>query len=213
VLADIFLGKIKNWNDPAIMALNPDSAIPGAPIIVVHRSDGSGTTYCFVDYLSKVSEEWKKKVGKGTSVNWPTGLGGKGNEGVSGTVKQTPNSIGYVELIYAKQNNLGYASIKNKAGKFAEPSLENVSAAAASSTMPKDYRVSIVDASGENAYPISTFTWLLVYQNTGGQRGQILKDFLNWMAQDGQGLASTLGYAPLPETVASMVKQTIQTIK
>lgn len=213
VLADIYLGKIKSWDDPALTALNPGVALPSASIIVVHRSDGSGTTYCFTDYLSKVSGEWMKKVGKNTSVNWPVGLGGKGNEGVAGTVKQTPNSIGYVELIYAIQNKMSFMSIKNKAGKFVEPSVESVTAAAAGTTMPADYRVSITDASGDNAYPISTFTWLLVYQKTSGKKGEILKDFLNWMVDEGQTFAPALGYAPLPASVVAMERETIKTIK
>jgi phosphate transport system substrate-binding protein len=213
VLADIFLGKIKSWDDPAIGALNPGVKLPGSPIVVVHRSDGSGTTYCFTDYLSTISAEWKKKAGKGTSVNWPAGLGGKGNEGVAGTVKQTANSIGYVELIYAKQNNLGYMNMQNAAGNFIEPSLDSVTAAAAGSKMPADYRVSIVNAPGENAYPISTFTWLLVYEKTGGQKGESLKEFLNWMLSEGQSFAASLGYAPLPATVINMEKETIKTLR
>ena len=214
-LADIFLGNIKSWDDPALAALNPGVNLPGAPIIVVHRSDGSGTTFCFVDYLSKVSPEWNKKVGKGTAVNWPAGLGGKGNEGVSGTVKQTPNSIGYVELIYAKQNSIPFMAVKNKAGKFVDASVDTVTAAAsgAAQNMPKDFRVSITDAAGDNAYPISTFTWLLIYEKTGGQKGQILKDFLGWMVEDGQKIAPQLGYAPLPSAVAAMVRETIKNIK
>ncbi|MBI5630065.1 MAG: phosphate ABC transporter substrate-binding protein PstS [Elusimicrobia bacterium] len=215
VLADVFLGKIKRWNDPALAKLNPDLELPDAPIAVVRRADGSGTTYCFVDYLSKVSPEWKKKVGLGTSVNWPAGLGGKGNEGVAGLVKQTPNSIGYVELIYAKQNDLEYASMRNKAGKFVKADLPSVSAAAAGAakTMPKDYRVSITDAPGDGAYPISTFTWLLIYQNNSAGKGKLLKNFLRWMLKDGQGMAPNLGYAPLPDSVKKMVEGTIETIK
>jgi phosphate transport system substrate-binding protein len=213
VLADIFLGKIKNWDDAAIKALNPEAKLPGSPITVVHRADGSGTTYCFVDYLSKVSPEWKQKVGKGTSVNWPVGLGGKGNEGVSGLIKQTRNSIGYVELIYAKQNNIEYASVQNAAGKFIKADIDSVSAAAAGVEMPKDYRVSITNAAGDTAYPISTFTWLLIYQNNSGQIGAILRDFLGWMLDDGQKIAPNLGYAPLPDKVKIMVKSTISSIK
>lgn len=215
VLADIFLGKIKNWNDPAIAALNGGVSLPSSPIVVVHRSDGSGTTFCFVDYLSKVSEEWKKKVGKGTSVNWPVGLGGKGNEGVAGTVKQTPNSIGYVELIYAKQNNISSGLVQNQAGKFVEASIDSVTAAAAAAAkkMPRDFRVSITNAAGEDAYPISTFTWLLVYEKTGGRKGQIIKDFLTWMLDSGESFAADLGYAPLPDEVVSMVRETIKSIK
>jgi len=213
VLADIYLGKIKSWSDPAIKALNPDAKLPESPIMVVHRADGSGTSYCFTDYLSSVSAEWKSKVGKGTSVNWPVGLGGKGNEGVAGLVKQTRASIGYVELIYATQNDIAYGAVKNQAGKFLKASLEGVSAAAASAKMPKDYRVSIVNAPGDDAYPISTFTWLLIYQNNGGKKGQILKDFLGWALEDGEKQVSDLGYAPLPDNVKAMVKQTIETIR
>jgi len=214
VLADIYLGKIKNWDNAAIQQINPEAKLPSAAITVVHRADGSGTSYCFTDYLSKVSPEWKSKVGKGTSVSWPAGLGGKGNEGVSGLVKQTPNSIGYVELIYAIQNKITYAAVQNKAGKFLKASLESVSAAAAEAAknMPKDYRVSITNAPGEEAYPISTFTWLLVYQKSGGDKGKIINDFLQWMADEGQKFAPSLGYAPLPDSVREMIKKTIQSI-
>ena len=212
-LADIFLGKITRWTDPAIVKLNEGAALPDAPITVVHRSDGSGTTYCFVDYLSKVSPEWKKKVGVNTAVNWPAGLGGKGNEGVAGLVKQTPNALGYVELIYARQNDIAYASVQNKAGKFVKASIEGVTAAAAGVKMPKDFKVSITDAEGETAYPISTFTWLLIYEKNGEGKGAVLKDFLRWMLKDGQGMASALGYAPLPSTVNAMVAKTIEGVK
>ncbi len=212
-LADIYLGKIKSWDDAALKALNPGVNLPSERIVVVHRSDGSGTSYCFTDYLSKVSAEWKSKVGKGTSVNWPAGLGGKGNEGVSGTVKQTPNAIGYVELIYAIQNKISSMAVKNKSGKFVEASIDGVTAAAASAQMPADYRVSITDAPGDAAYPISTYTWILVYQNTGGERGKIMKDFLVWMLEDGQKLAPALGYAPLPENVVAMERKTVETLK
>jgi len=213
VIADIFLGKIKRWTDPEIAKLNPGAALPDAPITVVHRSDGSGTTYCWVDYLSKVSPEWKKKVGVATAVKWPVGLGGKGNEGVAGLVKLTPNSLGYVELIYAKQNSIAYASVLNKAGKFVKAAIPSVTAAAAGTKMPKDYRVSITDAAGAEAYPISTFTWLLVYEKNDGGKGAVLKDFFKWMLKDGQGMASTLGYAPLPDSVNAMVAKTIESIK
>ena len=213
VLANIFLGNIQRWDDPAIKALNPDVKLPNDSITVVHRADGSGTTYCFVDYLSKVSPEWKNKVGKGTSVNWPVGLGGKGNEGVAGLIKQTRNSIGYVELIYAKQNNITFAAVKNAAGKFITADLDSVNAAAASVEMPKDYRVSITNAAGDTAYPISTFTWLLIYQDNNGQTGSVLRDFLSWMLENGQTMAPELGYAPLPDKVKEMVKVTISSIK
>lgn len=213
VLADIFLGKITRWTDPAVAKLNPGVTFPDAAITVVHRSDGSGTTYCFVDYLSKVSAEWKKQVGVATAVKWPVGLGGKGNEGVAGLVKQTPNAIGYVELIYAKQNDISYAAVLNKSGKFVSASIPSVTAAAAGVKMPKDFKVSITDAEGEASYPISTFTWLLVYEKNTGDKGAILKDFLKWMLKDGQPMASALGYAPLPESVNSMVAKAIEAVK
>lgn len=213
VIADIFLGKTKKWNDPAIVKLNPGAALPDAAITVVHRSDGSGTTYCFVDYLSKVSAEWKKQVGVATAVKWPVGLGGKGNEGVAGLVKQTPNALGYVELIYAKQNDIAYASVLNKAGKFVKASIESVTAAAAGVKMPKDFKVSITDAEGEASYPVSTFTWLLVYEKNAGEKGPVLKDFLKWMLKDGQPMASALGYAPLPASVNAMVAKAIEVVQ
>jgi phosphate transport system substrate-binding protein len=213
VLADIYLGKITRWTDAAIAKLNPGVKFPDGPITVVHRSDGSGTTYCFVDYLSKVSADWKKKVGVNTAVNWPAGLGGKGNEGVAGLVKQTPSSIGYVELIYAKQNDIAYASVLNKAGKYVKATVDGVTAAAAGTPMPKDYRVSITDAAGETAYPISTFTWLLIYEKNAADKGAQLKEFLRWMLKDGQGMTTDLGYAPLPSSVNAMVAKTLETIK
>jgi phosphate transport system substrate-binding protein len=205
-ISGIFLGTITKWNDPEIQRTNPEVKFPDAAIVVIHRSDGSGTTYCWSDFLSKISTEWQSKVGKGTSVNWPVGLGGKGNEGVSGLVKQTPNSVGYVELIYATQNNIPYGSLQNKAGKFVSCSLASVTAAAdgAAKDMPADFRVSITNASGENAYPASTFTWLLVYQKQSDpKKGKVLKDFLNWMLTDGQQYAQSLGYAPLPKSVVA----------
>jgi len=212
-LSDIFLGKVTNWNDAEIKADNPGITLPDSPITVVHRSDGSGTSFCFTDYLSKVNPQWLKNVGRATSVQWPVGLGGKGNEGVSGLVKQTPGSVGYVELIYALQNKIDYASVKNASGKFVKADLASVSAAAAGVKMPKDYRVSITDASGKNAYPIATFTWLLVYQANKGGTGKVMHDFLKWMISEGQKSAPTLGYAPLPKGVAAMVKKTIETVK
>jgi len=213
IIAKIFLGSITSWNDPEIQKANPNSKLPASAIVVVHRSDGSGTTYIFVDYLSKVSSAWATKVGRGNSVSWPTGLGGKGNEGVAGLVKQTPNSIGYAELIYASQNKLTYGAVKNKAGSFILPSLESVSAAA-NVKMPSDYRVSITDSPDAKAYPISGFTWLLVYQKqTDSVKGKAIVEFLNWMLQDGQKLAPDLGYAPLPAGVNSMVRNTIAKIK
>ncbi|HVE14145.1 MAG TPA: phosphate ABC transporter substrate-binding protein PstS [Elusimicrobiota bacterium] len=215
VLADIFQGKIKAWNDAALKALNPGAALPDAPITVVHRSDGSGTSFCFTDYLSKVSPEWLKAVGKGTAVSWPVGLGGKGNEGVAGLVKQTPNSIGYVELIYAKQNNIEYAAVRNKAGKFVKADLDSVTAAAAGAAknMPKDFRVSITDAAGEKTYPISTFTWLLIFEKSDAAKAKTVKDFLGWMLKEGQPMAPALGYAPLPPQVKSQVEKTLGKIR
>ncbi|NNN06000.1 MAG: phosphate ABC transporter substrate-binding protein PstS [Elusimicrobia bacterium] len=214
-LAAIFMGKITNWNDPALAKLNPGVKLPDLAITVVHRSDGSGTTYCWVDYLSKVSPAWEKTVGRGTSVNWPVGLGGKGNEGVSGLVAQTPGAIGYVELIYALQNKMSFGSVRNKSGKFLKASIAGVTAAAAGAArhMPKDYRVSITDAPGPNSYPISTFTWLLVYPQNPAGKGAELKGFLRWMLKDGQAMAPALGYAPLPATVKAMVAKTVETIQ
>jgi phosphate transport system substrate-binding protein len=204
-LAGIFLGKITKWNDPAITGANKGVNLPSADIVVVHRSDGSGTTYIWTDYLSKVSEEWKSKVGKGTSVNWPVGLGGKGNEGVTGLVKQTPNAIGYVELIYAIQNNIPYGAVKNAAGVFLKADLAGVTAAAgAAKAMPDDFRVSITNAPGKNAYPISSFTWLLIpekIQDTA--KREAIKNFLKWMMTDGQNEAEALSYARLPKEVAA----------
>ena len=214
-LADIYLGKVTKWNDPELAKLNPGVALPDQPITVVHRADGSGTTYCWSDYLSKVSPEWKEKVGKGTSINWPVGLGGKGNEGVSGLVQQTKNAIGYVELIYAIQNKMGFGSVQNQAGAFVKADLASVSAAAAGAAknMPKDYRVSITNAPGEKAYPISTFTWLLIHEKNPDNKGQVLKAFIGWMLQDGQKMAPDLAYAPLPENVRTMIQKTIQGIQ
>ncbi|MEK7858189.1 MAG: phosphate ABC transporter substrate-binding protein PstS [Elusimicrobiota bacterium] len=212
-LAGIFLGTINRWNDPVIAQDNPEAKLPDARITVVHRSDGSGTTYIWTDYLSKVSPEWLKKAGRGTAVNWPTGLGGKGNEGVSSLVKQTPNSIGYVELIYAKQNDIDYASVKNAAGKWLKADIAGVTAAAAGAKMPADYRVSITDAPGEKSYPIASYTWLLIYQKNAGGKGAELKDFLRWMLKDGQTMASDLGYAPLPDGVKAMVAKTIEGVQ
>ena len=215
VLADIFLGKITKWNDPRLAKANPGVKFPDEDIIVVHRSDGSGTTYIWTDYLSKVSSEWKNKVGKGTAVNWPAGLGGKGNEGVAGTVKQTEGSIGYVELIYAVQNKMPYGSVQNAAGAFVKASLESVTAAAASvKDMPDDFRVSITNAPGKEAYPISSFTWLLVpaeWNDAGKEKAFV--DFLNWMVDKGQTMTSQLSYAPLPKNVAQKVRARIKEIR
>jgi len=215
VLAGIFLGKITNWNDKAIAAANPGVSLPNQDIIVVHRSDGSGTTYIFTDYLAKVSPEWQNQVGKGTSVKWPTGIGGKGNEGVAGSIRTLPGSIGYVELIYAVQNNIAYGSVRNSAGVFLKASLEGVTAAAASvKSMPADFRVSITNAPGKDAYPISSFTWLLIpAQSKDPAKGKILADFLNWMTADGQKMAAPLSYSPLPDSVAEKVKEEIKQVR
>ncbi len=215
-LAGIFLGTVTKWNDPAIASINASVNLPNSDIVVVHRSDGSGTTYVFTDYLSKVSSAWKDKVGKKTSVNWPVGLGGKGNEGVTGLVKQTPNAIGYVELIYAIQNNLPYGRVKNAAGVFVKADLAGVSAAAAGAakTMPDDFRVSITNAPGKDAFPISTFTWLLIPAkiSEGGKRDAI-KGFVKWMLSDGQGYAEGLGYAKLPKEVIAKETKALSRIQ
>jgi phosphate transport system substrate-binding protein len=215
VLADIFLGNIRKWNDPRLARDNPGVKFPDEDIAVVHRTDGSGTTYIFTDFLSKISPAWKDKVGKSTSVNWPVGLGGKGNEGVSGMVKQTEGSIGYVELIYALSNKMPYGSVKNAAGQFLKASLESVTAAADSvKDMPDDFRVSITNPPGKNAYPISSFTWLLVpaeWPDAGKEKAFV--DFLNWMVDKGQNMTSQLSYAPLPKSVAQKVKNRIKEVK
>lgn len=215
VLADIFLGKITKWSDARVTALNPTAKLSG-DILVVHRSDGSGTTNIFSDYLSKVSPDWKAKVGTGTALNWPTGLGGKGNEGVAGLVKQTPGSIGYVELIYAKSNGLTYATMKNKAGEFVEPSIESVTAAAAgaAASMPADFRVSITNAEGKKSYPISGFTYLLVWKSMPDPKtGEKIVKFLRWAIHEGQAYAQALHYAPLPATLVTKVEARIATIE
>ena len=216
VLADIFLGKITNWNNKAIAAANPGINFPkDEPIIVIHRSDGSGTSFIFTDYLSKVSSDWQSQVGKGTSVKWPVGLGGKGNEGVAGLIRQMKGSIGYIELIYAVQNNITYGSVRNAAGEFVKASLASVTAAAASvKSMPPDFRVSITNAPGKDAYPISSFTWLLIpAQSKDAAKGKIIADFLNWMVDDGQKMTAELPYAPLPESVATKVKAEIKQVR
>ncbi|MGB9235634.1 MAG: phosphate ABC transporter substrate-binding protein PstS [Terriglobales bacterium] len=214
VLANIFLGKITSWNDPAIAKANPGMNLPNQTIIVVHRSDGSGTTYIWTDYLSKVSKEWEGAVGKGTSVKWPVGLGGKGNEGVAGQIRQLPGSIGYIELIYAVENKITYGSVQNAAGNFVKASLDGVTEAAASvKSMPADFRVSITNAPGKTAYPISSFTWLLIpAQAKDPNKGKIISDFLNWMVNDGQKMTAQLSYAPLPQNVAEKVKMAIKQI-
>ncbi|HWY22419.1 MAG TPA: phosphate ABC transporter substrate-binding protein PstS [Candidatus Acidoferrum sp.] len=214
-LAGIFLGKIAKWNDKAITSANPGVNLPDRDIVVVHRSEGSGTTYIWTDYLSKISPEWQSQVGKGASVKWPIGLGAKGNEGVSGMIRQLPGSLGYVELIYAVQNNISYGSVKNSAGNFIKASLESVTAAAASSPkMPPDFRVSITNAPGKDAYPISSFTWLLIpQQSKDAAKGKILADFLNWMVSDGQKMTAALSYAPLPEGVVEKEKEAIKLVR
>jgi phosphate transport system substrate-binding protein len=213
-LAGIFLGKITTWNDKALTAANPGVNFPNQAIVVIHRSDGSGTSYIFTDYLSKVSADWKNGPGKGTSVKWPVGLGGKGNEGVAGMIRQMEGSIGYVELIYALQNKITYGSMKNPAGEFVKASLESVTTAAASvKSMPADFRVSITNAPGKGAYPISSFTWLLIpTKSQDPNKGKILTDLLNWCETDGQKLAADLSYAPLPDTVVAKVKQAIKQV-
>jgi len=215
VLAGIFLGKITKWNDKALSSVNLGVNLPDKDIVVVHRSDGSGTTYIWTDYLSKVSPDWESQVGKGTSVKWPIGLGGKGNEGVAGLVRQLPGSIGYIELIYAVQNNITYGLVKNSAGNFVKASLESVTAAAAAAPkMPPDFRVSITNAPGKDAYPISSFTWLLIpEQSKDPAKGKILADFLNWMVSDGQKMTAALSYASLPETVVTKEKEAIKQVR
>ncbi len=215
-LAGIYLGKITKWNDPAIAGVNKGVSLPAAEIVVVHRSDGSGTSYIWTDFLSKVSDEWKSKVGKGTSVNWPVGLGGKGNEGVTGLVKQTPNAIGYVELIYAVQNNIPYGAVKNSSGVFVKASLAGVTAAAAGSAkeMPEDFRVSITNAPGKAAYPISSFTWLLVPEKiSDSAKRDAIKGFLKWMITDGQNDVEALSYAKLPKEVVEKEKKALSKVQ
>jgi len=216
VLADIFLGKITKWNDLRITKENPGVNLPGDDITVAHRSDGSGTSYIFVDYLAKVSPEWRTKVGVATSVNWPAGVGGKGNEGVAGLVKQTPGSIGYVELIYALQNKISYGAVQNSAGEFVVATTETVSnaAAVAAKSMPKDFRVSITNAPGKGVYPISSFTWLLVQESPRDvPRSRIMVDFIKWALSDGQKFAAQLGYAPLPKEVVALELEALKKVK
>lgn len=213
-LADIYLGKITKWNDAAIAKTNPGVRLPSADIAVVHRSDGSGTTYIFVDFLSKVSPEFKQKVGVSTSVQWPAGVGAKGNEGVAGLVKQTPGAIGYVELIYASKNNIAFGSVQNKPGDFVTASLDSVTAAAASVSMPDDFRVSITNAEGKGAYPIASFTWMLFYQNPDDkQSARAMVGFMKWALSDGQQFAAPLGYAPLPQSVVQKELQALEKIR
>jgi phosphate transport system substrate-binding protein len=215
-LAGIFLGTIKKWNDPAITGPNTGVKLPANDIVVVHRSDGSGTTYCWVDYLSKVSKDWETKVGRGTSVNWPVGLGGKGNEGVTGQVKQTPNSIGYVELIFAVQNKMSYGKVKNAEGEFVLADLGSVTkaAAGAAKAMPDDFRVSITNAPGKGAYPVSTFTWLLIPEKISDPaKKKAIKDFVGWMLKDGQSMTQALAYAPLPKEVVDKEMKAIAKVQ
>jgi phosphate transport system substrate-binding protein len=216
VLANVYLGKITKWNDPTIAKANPGVNLPATDIAVVHRSEGSGTTYIFVDYLSKVSPEFKQKVGVATAVSWPVGVGAKGNEGVTGLVSQTPGAIGYVELIYALQNKIPYGAVQNKAGDFVTASLDSVTAAAnaAAPTMPDDFRVSITNSDAKGAYPLSSFTWLLLYEKPADkERGRIMSDFLEWALTDGQKDAPGLGYAPLPASVIEKEKAALKKIQ
>ena len=217
LLVDIFMGRVSRWNDRKIAALNPGVKLPNMDLIVVHRSDGSGTTYVFTDYLNKFSREWKDKVGYATSVDWPVGLGGKGNEGVTQQVKQVEGALGYVELIYALSNNLPYAQIENAAGNFSTPSLESVSAAAAGVNLAKDtdFRVSITNAPGADAYPISSFTWLLVRKdNKNPAKAKLIRDFLVWMiTPEAQKMAADLHYAPLPTPIVALIELRLPTLK
>jgi phosphate transport system substrate-binding protein len=215
-LAGIFLGTVKTWNDPAIAAANPGVALPARDIVLVHRSDGSGTTYVWTDYLSKVSDDWKRQVGRGTSVKWPVGLGGKGNEGVSGLVKQTPDAIGYVELVYSAQNRLTSGAVQNVAGAFVQADVDSVTRAAASAAaaMPDDFRVSITNPTGPDAYPIASFTWLLVPSHISDPaKGAAIVKFLEWMLTDGQAMAAPLSYAPLPAEVVAKELKAIERIR
>ncbi len=214
VLADIYLGKITQWNDPRITEQNPGVNLPSTSIIIAHRSDGSGTSYIFTDYLSKVSSAWHGKVGKGTSVDWPIGLGGKGNEGVAGLLKQTPGSIGYVELAYAKQNNLTYAFMKNQSGAYIEPTLDSTSKAADGAVIPEDFRASVVNSPNPGAYPIASFTWLLIYKHMDDPvKGKAIVDFIKWAITDGQKYAQDLDYAPLPANVVEMIQKKLDQVK
>ena len=216
VLADITLGKITKWNDPAIAKLNAGVNLPATDIIVAHRSDGSGTTYIWVDYLAKISPEFRKAVGVATSVRWPVGVGGKGNEGVAGLVSQTPGALGYVELIYALQNKIAYGSVQNSSGAFVRASIESVTAAAAAAAaqMPEDFRVSITNPPGKDAYPIASFTWLLLYENAPDKaQAKAMVEFVQWALTDGQKFAKDLGYAPLPKNVVDMELKALQKVK
>ena len=216
VLADITLGKITKWNDPAIVKLNSGVNLPATDIVVAHRSDGSGTTYIWVDFLSKVSPEFRKTVGVNTSVKWPVGVGGKGNEGVAGLVSQTPGALGYVELIYALQNNIPYGSVQNSSGSFVRASIDAVTAAAAAAAaqMPEDFRVSITNPPGKDAYPIASFTWLLLYENPQDKaQAKVMVEFMRWALTDGQKHAKDLGYAPLPKSIVDMELKVLEKVK
>jgi len=211
VLAGIFLGKITNWSDATLAKANPDIKFPNQNITVVHRSDGSGTSYIFTDYLSKISSDWSNTTGKGTSVKWPVGVGGKGNEGVAGMIRSLPGSLGYVELIYALQNKINYGSVKNKSGAFVKASLESTTAAAQGVKMPPDFRVSITDPPGKNAYPIASFTWLLIPTNPADKKkAQMLKDLVQWCLTTGEAMVTSLSYAPLPKEVADKALDTLK---
>ncbi len=216
ILADIFLGKITKWNDPALAKINAGVKLPSSAITVVHRSDGSGTTFVWADYLSKISPEWKEKVGASSALKWPVGVGGKGNEGVSGLVSQTPASLGYVELVYALQNKISYGAVQNQAGEFITPDVKSVTAAAAGamSTMPKDFRVSITNSPGQGAYPASSFTWILLFESPDDKgKAAAMNDFMKWALGDGQKMAAELGYAPLPEALVPMELEQLSRIK
>jgi len=214
IMAGIYLGKITQWNDPLITAQNPGVNLPASSIVVVHRSDGSGTSFIFTDYLSSVSGEWKGKVGKGTSVNWPKGLGGKGNEGVSGLLKQSPGAIGYVELAYAKENNLTYALLQNKSGNFIEPTIDSTSKAAEGAVIPPDFRFSIVNSPNPDAYPIAGTTWLLIYKQMDDRvKGKAIVDFIRWAVTDGQKLTASMDYAPLPASLVDLIQKKLDQVK
>jgi len=214
ILAGIYLGKITQWNDPLITGQNPGVNLPASTIVVVHRSDGSGTSFIFTDYLSSVSSEWKGKVGKGTSVNWPIGLGGKGNEGVSGLLKQSPGSIGYVELAYALENNLTYAFLQNKSGNFIEPTIDSTSKAADGAQIPPDFRFSIVNSPNPDAYPIAGTTWILIYKQMDNHvKGKAIVDFIRWAVTDGQKLTAAMDYAPLPASLVDLIQKRLDQVK
>ena len=214
VLVDIYLGRITIWNDPRIVAQNPDAKLPAMPIVVIHRSDGSGTTYIWVDYLSSVSTAWETKVGRATAVSWPTGLGGKGNEGVTAEVKEVPGAIGYVELAYAKENNMPYADIKNAHGEYVTPCIDSVAKALATAQIPDDFRFSMVNSPGQGAYPIAGTSWLLVYQRQKDSvKGRKLVEFMTWAVTNGEQMAQSLDYAPLPPSLQQRVLERIKTIK